>query len=119
MLRLLLALALCAVASTLPCRADSANVAGLGTMACSEAEETLKQPAYRTSLTSWAVGFMSGANVVMTARDKAYRDLSNLNADLILGSVQAFCGENPSGVILQGVERLYAGRPTRVWTDRR
>lgn len=60
---------------------------------------------------------MSGANAVFTARDKQYRDLSALNADLVIGTVVAYCVENPNGRAIDGVSKLLFQRSTQPWTD--
>ncbi|WP_336489365.1 hypothetical protein [Methylobacterium nigriterrae] len=58
---------------------------------------------------------MSGANAAMMSTSKAYRGLSNLDADLVVGSLKAFCAENGSAALAQGVERFFGSRPVLPW----
>ena len=58
---------------------------------------------------------MSGANAALTARDRRFRDLSNLNADLIVGAIKVHCAEHPGAQVAQGVEAFWAVRPARTF----
>ena len=112
-----LALFGCLVAA--PCRAEGANAAGFGLTSCADAAPLFDQPAYRSAFFTWTLGFASGVNTVLVVRDRQFRDLSGLNADLVVGSLRAFCTQHPMAFLIQGAERFHAGLPLRAWTEPR
>jgi hypothetical protein len=107
----LLSLAAVAMLGTHPCLATGANLAGYGTLTCSEASALIDRPEYRVALTGWAMGFMSGANMAMMSAGKGYRDLEHIDPDGVLQSVRTFCASNPTVPVSSGVEKFFAGRP--------
>lgn len=105
-------LAAVAMLGTHPCLATGANLAGYGTLTCSEASALIDRPEYRVALTGWAMGFMSGANMAMMSAGKGYRDLEHIDPEIVLQSMRAFCAVNPTVPISNGVERFFATRPS-------
>lgn len=97
-----------------PAAAD-ANAAGFGLMACRDAVPLFNQAEYRRGILSWTLGFMSGVNGAAIVRERRYRDLDGLNADLVIGSLRATCVALPDTVLMQGAEQLWFGRPLREW----
>ncbi|MGX5773894.1 hypothetical protein [Methylorubrum zatmanii] len=109
-LRLILrlsALPLCGCLATAPCRAEGANAAGFGLTSCANAAPLFHQPAYRSAFVTWTLGFATGVNAMLVVRDRQFRDLSGLNADLVVGSLRTFCAE------LDGVLNLGSGALSR------
>lgn len=104
-------LAAVAMLRTQPSLAAGANLAGYGTLTCSEASALIDRPEYRIALTGWALGFMSGANMAMMSAGKGYRDLEHIDPDVVLQSMRAFCAVNPAVPVSNSVERFFAGRP--------
>ncbi|CAO4141518.1 hypothetical protein [Methylorubrum aminovorans] len=115
-IRGLAALALCGCLAAEPCRAEGANAAGFGLTSCADAAPLFDQPAYRSAFFTWTLGFATGVNNVLIVRDRQFRDLSGLNADLVVGSLRAFCTQYPTAFLIQGAERFHAGLPLRAWT---
>ena len=113
------ALALCGCLAAAPCRAEGANAAGFGLTSCADAAPLFDQPAYRSAFFTWTLGFATGVNNVLVVRDRQFRDLSGLNAVLVVGSLRAFCTQHPSALLIQGAERFHAGLPLRAWTEPR
>ncbi|CAO4142047.1 hypothetical protein LPLAFNJD_LOCUS1091 [Methylorubrum aminovorans] len=115
-IRSLAALILCGCLAAEPCRAEGANAAGFGLTSCADAAPLFDQPAYRQAFFTWTLGFATGINNVLVVRDRQLRDLSGLNADLVVGSLRAFCAQYPTAFLIQGAERFHAGLPLRAWT---
>lgn len=99
-----------------PVQAEGGNAAGYGLLSCSAANERFEQPVFRAAFLGWAMGFMSGANMAMMSTARSYRDLSNLNADFVIGSLRSFCAENAAATVMHGVEQFYGSRPVRKWS---
>ena len=99
-----------------PCRAEGANAASFGLTSCADATSLSDQPAYRSAFFTWTLGFATGINNVLVVRDQQFRDLSGLNADLVVGSLRAFCTQHPSAFLVQGAERFHTSPPLRAWT---
>ncbi|MBB3905591.1 hypothetical protein [Methylobacterium brachythecii] len=102
-----------AVLTAVPAHGQSGNVGGFGWTKCTEFDAFVGVPQGRTAILGWAMGFMSGVNVVTTARDRSFRDLSGLNADLVIGSIRAFCDAHPDASVVSAVEALQITRPVR------
>ncbi|MFD6320942.1 hypothetical protein [Methylorubrum thiocyanatum] len=119
MRRCLAALALCCCLAASPCRAEGANAAGFGLTSCADAAPLFDQWVYRQAFSGWVLGFATGVNNVLVVRDRQFRDLSGLNADLVVGSLRAFCTQHPTAFLIQGAERFHAGLPLRAWTEPR
>ncbi|UYW32640.1 hypothetical protein [Methylorubrum extorquens] len=114
-IRRLAALVLFGCLAAAPCRAEGANAAGFGLTSCADAAPLFDQPAYRSAFFTWTLGFATGVNNVLIVRDRQFRDLSGLNADLVVGSLRAFCAQHPMALLVQGAERFYAGLPPHTW----
>ncbi|SFK86481.1 hypothetical protein [Methylorubrum salsuginis] len=114
--RCLAILSLCGCLAAAPCRAEGLNAGGFGLMSCADATPVFDQRDYRTAFMTWTLGFATGINNVLIVRDRQFRDLSGLNADLVVGSLRAFCTQHPTALLVQGAERFYAGLPLRTWT---
>ena len=84
-------------------------------MSCRDALPLLDQPDYRRGFASWALGYLSGINAAMMAKEKHYRDLEGMNADLVIGSLKAACAAEPNAIVLRGAEQLWLTRPSRAW----
>lgn len=93
--------------------AAGSNIIGVGTTPCPEVAAAMDRPVGRSVILAWAGGFMSGANVMSTARDNRYRDLTNQNPDVMAGSIRAFCAQHPDAVAAAAVEALFAPLPTQ------
>lgn len=93
--------------------AAGSNIIGVGTTPCSEVATLMDRPIGRTVFLAWAGGFMSGANLMSTVRDKRFRDLSTLDPDLMVGSIRAFCAEHPNAAATAAVEALFAPLPVQ------
>ena len=59
---------------------------------------------------------MTGLNAVLVQRERHFCDVSALNVDLVVGTLNAACAEDPSGLVLRGAERLWLGLPSQEWT---
>lgn len=116
MLRHVAALALCGCLGVAPCKAEGANAAGFGMTSCADAMPLFDQRDYRSAFMTWTLGFATGVNNVMIVRDRQFRDLSGLKADLVVGSLRAFCAQYPAALLVQGAERFHTGLPLRAWT---
>lgn len=66
----------------------------------------------------WTLGFMSGANAAQTVHAGVYRDLANLNGELVAGSLRAFCAKTPGAPLATAAEMLFGSRPVRSWPGR-
>jgi hypothetical protein len=93
------------------------NIIGFGNLPCAEVLRVYREPAYRAVFIGWIGGFMTGVNAVTIVRDKTYRPLDNLNSDLIVGTVVAYCTANPGALMVQGAEKLFFGLPSEPWTE--
>ncbi|BAU89663.1 competence comM domain protein [Methylorubrum populi] len=116
MRRCLAALSLYGFLAMTPCKAEGANAAGFGLTSCADAAPLFDQRDYRSAFMTWSLGFATGINAVLVVRDRQFRDLSGLNADLVVGSLRAFCTQHPTALLVQGAERFHAGLPLRAWT---
>lgn len=112
----LAALALCGCLAAVPCKAEGANAAGFGMTSCADATPLFDQRDFRLAFMTWTLGFATGVNNVLIVRDRQFRDLSGLNADLVVGSLRAFCAQYPTAFLIQGAERFHDGLPLRAWT---
>ncbi len=74
---------------------------------------SLESVAVRRSIAQWPLGFMSGANAAQTVHAGVYRDLANLNGELVAGSLRAACAETPAAPLVTAAEKLFASRPGR------
>lgn len=115
-IRRIAVLALCVCLAATPCKAEGANAAGFGLTSCADAAPLFDQWAYRQAFFTWTMGFATGINNVLVVRDRQFRDVSGLNADLVVGSLRAFCAQYPTAFLIQGAERFHAGLPLRAWT---
>ncbi|GJD91188.1 hypothetical protein BHAOGJBA_4736 [Methylobacterium hispanicum] len=106
-----LALATCLAAA--PARADGANVAGYGALSCAQAVAALDNVAERHGIVQWTLGFMSGANAAQMIHAGTFRDLTNLNAELVAGSLRAACAETPGAPLVTAAEKLFSSRLVR------
>src|SRR3954451_20240090 len=88
------------------------NMMGFGNLPCAEVLRVYRQPAYKSVFLGWIGGVMTGVNAVMIVRDKTYRPLDNLNTELIIGTVVAYCTANPDALMVQGAEKFYFGLPS-------
>ncbi|KQT46591.1 hypothetical protein ASG52_12790 [Methylobacterium sp. Leaf456] len=88
-------------------------------MSCADAEPVFDQRDYRRAFLVWTLGFATGVNNVLIVRDQQFRDLSGLNADLVVGSLRAYCTQHPTALLVQGAESFFASLPLRAWPRQR
>ncbi|MCE4226772.1 hypothetical protein HCU64_23810 [Methylobacterium sp. C25] len=109
-----LSVALIVLLATISGHAQNGNVAGFGLTPCREIDSFVSLAPGRTAILGWAFGFMSGVNAMKTARDRNFRDLAGLNADLMLGSIRAYCNQHPDASVIAAVEAIQISRPLRL-----
>lgn len=109
----LIAAAVVAVCCHSAACAGGASIIGVGNTPCPDVTTIMDRPVGRSVILAWAGGFMSGDNVMSTGRDNRYRDLSNLNPDVMAGSIRAFCAQHPDAVAAAAVEALFAPLPAQ------
>jgi hypothetical protein len=62
--------------------------------------------------TSWAQGYMAGANVTFAAATGTYRNLSSLTAQQLEQSAYRFCVAHPSSRYVDGITELWRLLPS-------
>ena len=96
--------------------ASAENLLGFGNSSCVEYLATIENRPYRSAYTSWAAGFMSGANAVLIQEHGVYYDVKHLNIDLLIGSITAFCQQNPNQIVVDAIQNFFLTLPIVEWS---
>jgi hypothetical protein len=92
--------------------ADPHSIMGIGGNTCAVfAKDYQSNPQIETIYTSWAAGFMSGANMMVDAAGGSSTDISAMSLSDKQPFLRSICQENPLSQYLEGVFALMKKMP--------
>ncbi|WP_363318377.1 HdeA/HdeB family chaperone [Bosea sp. (in: a-proteobacteria)] len=103
------------LAMTAPAPAQNWMI-GIGNMSCAEVTAGIRNPENRQRVIEWVTGYISGVNSGLTVTHKKVFEVTELNADLIAGTIQSYCSQNPTHHMHQAAGSLVSKLPLRPWT---
>ncbi len=91
---------------------------GIGNMKCAEVNAGISNPENRERVIAWVTGYISGVNGGLIITHKQVFEVSALNADLIAGTIQSYCSQNPTHHMHQAADSLVSQLTLRPWTPK-
>ncbi len=91
--------------------ASAQNIAGIGAASCRDVLRYIDEKPFQTQLYAWVTGFLSGINMTNVSGGRGYRDLTQINSDVVLGEVRAACAKTPGKPVISAIEPMYMKFP--------